>query len=115
MSSNNDKSEIDLIPVRDAAGNTLHVGDQVLVTQEFRQILGCISNFKGGGISLIDRPASPKGNQQTPHVIEITFRITVLSTPGIERIRDLFRIPNPQSEEIVSAMMEKAKDKSSLM
>ena len=91
--------------VRDGIGNEIAVGDLVFIQLDKPFVIGQVVSLRDGGIALAD---DVKG-KTSPGVIQIQCPQTIAFQPGPHaRITMMFKITNPQGQEIVDKIANEA-------
>ena len=87
--------------IRDGMGNFLSVGDMIVFIKDLQGSVGRVAEFHPGGVDL----ASVKG-KTTPARLRIVFDMTITIPPGVNFVKDIFRVVNPQNEEVLTKIIE---------
>lgn len=98
MIDNNDDKKTN---IKDGMGNTLSVGDMIIFVPELRGSIGRVAEYSEGGIDLVS-----KQGRKTPARLRIVFDLTLAIPPGVNFVKDLFKVVSPQSEEVLSKIIE---------
>jgi len=96
----------DMIPIRDGRGNFLTIGSEVVFTgvSSMKHIVGRVVGFDPGGLSVVEtNDAKPKA---TMAKLRIIFDMVIQVPPQSPYVVDLFRIVNPDSETILSKILD---------
>lgn len=106
------KKKGDQIPVKDGRGNWLAIGAEVIWTNHkaLNQLIGTVVGFDPGGVVVsIDPKDKDKG--QTPPRVHFQFKLTLNFDPRIPILMEMFRTVNPESEMILSKILESELEK----
>lgn len=106
MSSEAKKPEDSMIPIRDGRGNFLSLGNEVVFTgvSKMNHIVGRVVAFDPGGMSIVESNSSKP--QQTMAKLRVIYDMTIQVPPQSPYIVDLFRIVNPDSETVLSKILD---------
>lgn len=86
--------------VIDARGNKIEVGSEIILTNVPKVLLCRVVGYNPGGVSL-----NPSNNQKTPRTIRIISDLTLTLHPNSNYLTDIYRIVNPESEEILAKIL----------
>ena len=103
---NNEEKNNPMIPIRDGRGNFLSIGNEVLFTgiRDMKHIVGKVISFDPGGMSVIEsNDSKPK---QTMSKLRVVFDMVIQIPPNSPYVIDIFRIINPDSETVLSKILE---------
>lgn len=103
---NNDDKNSQMIPIRDSRGNFLAIGNEVVFTgiSKMSHIVGRVLSFDPGGMSIVEtNDSKPK---QTMAKLRVVFDMTIQVPPQSPYVIDMFRIVNPDSETVLSKILE---------
>lgn len=106
MSNEDKNSDLSSIPIRDGRGNFLALGNEVVFTgvSKMSHMVGRVIGFDPGGMSIVEtNDSKPK---QTMAKLRIVFDMTIQVPPQSPYVVDLFRIVNPDSETILSKVLD---------
>jgi len=108
MSNEEEKKDqnSNMIPIRDGRGNFLTIGSEVVFTgvNKMNHMVGRVIGFDPGGMSVIESNDSrPK---QTMAKVRLVFDMTLQIPPQSPFIIDLFRVINPDSETVLSKILD---------
>ena len=106
MSSDVKDPNSNMIPIRDGRGNFLSIGNEVVFTgvSGMKHMVGRIIGFDPGGMSIVE--SNDNKPKQTMAKLRIVFDMTIQVPPQAPYIVDLFRIVNPDSETVLSKILD---------
>lgn len=95
-----------MIPIRDGRGNFLAIGNEIVFTgvNKMNHIVGRVIAFDPGGVSVIETGNNKP--QATMAKVRLVFDMTISVPPQQPFIIDLFRIVNPDSETVLSKILD---------
>ena len=101
-----DKEQDSTIPIRDGRGNFLALNNEIVFTglSKMSHIVGRVVGFDPGGMSIVET------NDNKPKVtmakLRLIFDMTIQVPPQAPYITDIFRIVNPDSETVLSKILD---------
>lgn len=95
-----------MIPIRDGRGNFLALNNEVVFTgvKNMNHIVGRIVGFDPGGMSIVE--TNDNKPKQTMARVRLVFDMTIQVPPQFPHIADIFRIVNPDSETVLSKILD---------
>lgn len=102
----NNKEDNQTIPIRDGRGNFLSLNNEVIFTgvSKMSHMVGKVIGFDPGGMSIVE--TNDNKPKQTMAKLRLVFDVTIQIPPQSPYVIDLFRIINPDSEVILSKILE---------